>query len=338
MDRNGPSAGSVVCLGEALALVPDLEAGPGAATAAGAEVNVACGLAAAGVGVSWVGRLGDDGFGAVVRAQLDERGVDTGGVQTDPSRPTGRYAKSVEVDSGGESATRMHYRRGGSAASAMDPGFLGVAGVAERLAAAPVVHVGGITAALSDSCAAMMTALLAAPRSGRLVFDVNWREQMWPAGDPAPVLRLAELADVVLLGADEARRVCGTDDPVALRRLLPAPELLVLKDGARRALAIARDGGVVSRPALRVEVVEPVGAGDAFAAGLITGLVRGESLPRCLRRGHLGAAAVLTVATDSAPPLRGPLRDSLPDSLLEMTEREWSDLRVDGTGVHEVSR
>lgn len=330
MDRNGPRAAPVVCLGEALALVPDLTAGPRAATAAGAEVNVACGLAAAGVGVAWVGRLGADGFGAAVRAQLDERGVDTGGVQTDPSRPTGRYAKSAGIGAGGEPATRMHYRRAGSAASAMGPGFLELEGVAQRLAAAPVVHVGGITAAVSDTCAAMMTALLTAPRPGRLVFDVNWREQMWPAGDPSPVLRLAELADVVLLGVDEARRVCGTDDPVALRRLLPAPELLVVKDGPRRALAITRAGEVVSRPALRVDVVEPVGAGDAFAAGLIAGLVRGEPLPRCLRRGHLGAAAVLTVPTDSAPPL--------PDALLEVTEREWSDLRVDGTGVREVSR
>ncbi|MBW0103232.1 sugar kinase [Pseudonocardia sp. KRD291] len=338
MDRNGPRAAPVVCLGEALALVPDLAAGPGAATAAGAEVNVACGLAAAGVPVTWVGRLGADGFGAVVRAQLDGRGVDTAGVQTDPSRPTGRYAKSVGAGVDGEPATRMHYLRAGSAASAMGPDFLGLPAVARRLAAAPVVHVGGITAALSQSCAAMMTTLLAAPRPGRLVFDVNWREQMWPAGDPAPVLRLAQRADVVLLGADEARRVCGTDDPAALRRLLPAPELLVLKDGARRALAITRDGEVVSRPALQVDVVEPVGAGDAFAAGLVTGLVRGEPLPRCLRRGHLGAAAVLTVATDSAPPLRGPLRGPLPESLLEATEREWSDVRVDADGFREGVR
>lgn len=325
-----------MCLGEALALLPDLSAGPDAATAAGAEVNVACGLAAAGVPVTWVGRLGDDGLGDAVRTQIELRGIDTGAVEIDPARPTGAYAKSAGAGADGEPVTRMHYRRAGSAASAMGPAFLERPAVRARLAAAPIVHVGGITAALSDSCAQLMRALLAAPRAGRVVFDVNWREQMWPDGDPAPVVALAGLADVVLLGADEARRVCGTDDPAALRGLLPGPELLVVKDGARRALAIARDGAVVERPALRVEVVEPVGAGDGFAAGLITGLIAGEPLARSLRRGHLGAAAVLTVPTDSVPAHPEP-RTPLPDGLLDVTDREWASLLVDAAGVREVA-
>ncbi len=79
----------------------------------------------------------------------------------------------------------------------------------------------------------------------------------------------------------------------------------MIKDGDRRALAVDRDGEVVAEPALRVEVVEPVGAGDAFAAGLLTGVLRGEPVARCLRRGHLSAAAVLTVRADSAAPPSG---------------------------------
>jgi 2-dehydro-3-deoxygluconokinase len=311
-----------------LALVPYPEidaAEPAAARLAGAEANVAVGLAAGGVRASWLGRLGTDPLGDVLLAALAAAGVEVGAVQRDPHRPTGRYAKRTGVDSSGEPATTMVYRRAGSAASAMDPDFRHVPAVAERLAQARVVHLSGITAALSPGCAALMDALVTDPRAGLLAFDVNWREQMWPDGDPAPVAALAGHADVVLVGADEAGRVFGTADPAELRALLPGPRLLVVKDGARRALAIDRAGAVVGRPALAVEVVEPVGAGDAFAAGLLTGLVRGEDIGRCLRRGHLGAAAVLTVPGDTAPPLD--------PALLDLDDAGWAALRVRADSV-----
>ena len=76
-------------------------------------------------------------------------------------------------------------------------------------------------------------------------------------------------------------------------------------------------GAVTERAALVVDVVEPVGAGDAFAAGLLTGLVRGEDVGRCLRRGHLGAAAVLVVPGDSAAPL--------PEHLLDLDDDAWAE-------------
>ncbi len=318
----------VACIGEALALVlyPDIDsAEPEAARLAGAEANVAVGLAAAGVRASWLGRLGTDPLGDVLLAALTAAGVEVGAVQREPERPTGRYAKRTGVDSSGEPATTMVYRRSGSAASAMDPEFRHAPAVAQRLAAARIVHLSGITAALSPGCAALMDALVTDPRSGLLAFDVNWREQMWPDGDPAVVAALAGHADVVLVGADEAGRVFGTDDPAQLRALLPGPRLLVVKDGSRQALAIDRTGAVVARPALAVEVVEPVGAGDAFAAGLLTGLVRGEDIGRCLRRGHLGAAAVLTVPGDTAPPLD--------PALLDLDDAGWAALRVSADAV-----
>lgn len=333
-------APDVVCLGEALVLLPALageQAGavsigalpagavPMGALPAGAEANVAVGLAAAGLRPAWVGRVGDDPFGAFLLAGLRARGVDVGGVQVDPRRPTGCYAKEAGIGSDGEPATRMHYRRAGSAASAMDPAFLGVPAVRDRLAAARIIHCSGITAALSPTCAEVMRALLAGPGAAMVSFDVNWREQMWPGGDPAVVADLAARADIVLVGADEARRVFGTDDLPALRRLLPGPRLIVVKDGADAALTIDRHSRVVRQSALQVDVVEPVGAGDAFAAGLLAGLVRHEPVARCLRRGHLGAAAVLTVADDSAPPPD--------DALLDLSEAEWAQIRVSAAGV-----
>jgi 2-dehydro-3-deoxygluconokinase len=85
---------------------------------------------------------------------------------------------------------------------------------------------------------------------------------------------------------------------------------------------------VVAEQALRVQVVEPVGAGDAFAAGLLTGLVRGEPVPRCLRRGHLSAAAVLTVHADSAAPPTG----ARGAALLDAPAQEWATIRVGPDG------
>jgi 2-dehydro-3-deoxygluconokinase len=330
---DGWSAGAeVVCIGEALALlpsIPDGEPDARAATLAGAEANVAAGLAAVGVPTAWVGRLGADVLGQVLHRELDRRGVDVGAVEFDRARPTGCYAKVTGRDEDGVPCSRMLYRRAGSAASAMGPAFLDLSPVRTRLERARIVHTSGITAALSEACADLMLELTARPRTALLSFDVNWREQMWPTGDPTAVRTLADRADVVLVGGDEAQRVFGTDDPVDLRRLLPRPQWLVVKDGARRALAVAGDGRVVAQPALDVDVVEPVGAGDAFAAGLLAGLVRGEPIGRCLRRGHLGAAAVLTVPGDSAAPLPA----DLVDRLLDASAADWARISVHAGGV-----
>jgi len=324
---------SIACLGEALVLVSRSESRASAAPQlhlAGAEANVAAGLAAIGVPAAWIGRLGDDEYGARISSELHERGVDVSAVEIDPSRPTGLYSKHTETDDDGERRTTSHYRRSGSAASAMGPDFLDRAAVAAALSRAAVVHCSGITAALSDSCRALMYRLLSdrPSISGAVSFDVNWREQLWPGGDPRVVVDLANRADLVLVGADEALRVMGTDDPVQLRSILPLPETIVVKDGAKRAVAVDRRSHMVVVPALRVDVVEPVGAGDAFAAGYLSGMVRGEETDTCLRRGHIGAAATLTVASDSAPPPP----DALRDHMLTCSPRAWSTITVSAEG------
>jgi 2-dehydro-3-deoxygluconokinase len=342
LSASGDSVDLVACVGEALALLPSLPVGAGAdadagdagvppgAMLAGAEANVAVGLAGMGVPAAWVGRLGTDDVGLLLRAELVRHGVDLRGVQYDANRPTGYYAKETAVGKDGEPVTRMLYRRSGSAASAMSPQLLGDPLVHEVLASAKILHGSGITAALSPSCAELMRELLGQPRPfpGTVCFDVNWREQLWPDGDPSLVVELAGLADVVLVGGDEALRVFGTDEPAALRALLRRPQWIVVKDGARRALAVASDGSVVEQPALRVEVVEPVGAGDAFAAGFLAGLLGGHPMQACLRLGHLSAAAVLTVPEDSA---KLPGGDVVP-RLLGATDAFWAGTTVSAGG------
>ncbi|WP_019202706.1 sugar kinase [Tsukamurella sp. 1534] len=322
----------IACVGEPLALVAarDLEATAPPMHVGGAEANVAAGLATLGSRVAFVGRVGADAEGAAIAAYLREHGVDVGPLETDPSGFTGRYAKTEGVDAAGEPATTSTYRRAGSAASAMAPDYLRRPAVAPALHEASIVHTTGITPALSPTCAALTSALLRDRRgvSGTVTFDVNWREQLWPDGDPGLVVELARSADVVLVGSDEAERVLGTGDPAAVRALLPEPRTVVVKDGAERAVSVDRDGTETSVPALSVTVVEPVGAGDSFAAGFLHGLARGDDLRSCLRRGHAGAAATLTVRADFAvlPPA------SL-DALLTCSEEDWAAAHVGPEGA-----
>jgi len=304
-------AGGVVCLGETMVVLVPAEPGPAhevrqwARAIGGAESNVACHLARLGVASAWVGAVGADAFGSAVLAEVGGAGVDVTGVHVDPERPTGLYVK--EVDAAG---SPVRYYRQGSAASAMGPETL------DRLDLAVVrlVHVSGITAALSDSCLALLREVLTRPRDGRLVsFDLNWRPALWRDRDPAVLRELANAADIVLAGADEAEAVWGTGDPHKLRELLPGPASIVVKQGDRGATLVENDVHTY-QSALRVDVVEPVGAGDAFAAGYLAAHLAGDQPARRLRAGHLQAAAVLLTTEDVGQPLpatvTGPLLDS----------------------------
>lgn len=322
----------IACLGEPLALVPlaDLDAAEPSMHAGGAEANVAVGLATLGTAAAYLTRVGGDAEGRRIVEHLRGNRVDVTAVEVDPSGFTGRYAKSEGVDSSGEPATSSTYQRAGSAASGMGPGFLARPAVARALTRARIVHTTGITPALSASCAELTVALLRdrAGVNGTVTFDVNWREQLWPRGDPALVIQLARYADVVLVGSDEAERVLGTGDPAEVRALLPEPRTVVVKDGAVRAVALSRDGGLVSVPALPVDVVEPVGAGDSFAAGFLHGLAHDEDMRSCLRRGHAGAAATLTVRADFAT-----LPPQAMTALLTCSDDDWAQVHVSADGV-----
>ncbi|MEV0287283.1 sugar kinase [Kribbella sp. NPDC050820] len=319
-----------VCLGEAMIMLAGDTGGPledvesFRRSVGGAECNVAGGLAALGVSTSWVSRLGDDGFGRHVLRDLQERGVDIGGVEADPDRPTGLYVKHTT-----DGRSRMHYYRSGSAASAMDPAFLDRPAVRERLTAADLVHTTGITAAISSTCAEMLERLAGDERDYILSVDLNWRPALWRDKDPEPLWRVLRAADVVLIGADEAEVFAGTSDPDELRELLGPRCTLVMKNDAHTALVLEPDGRRTEVPALQVEVVEPVGAGDAFAAGFLAGTLQGLPMKQRLRQGHLGAAAVLAVPEDHAAPLDPAVRQKL----LDCSDEEWAVVKVGPSGV-----
>ncbi|MGW2719405.1 sugar kinase [Streptomyces sp. NPDC001492] len=212
----------------------------------GAESNVACTLAAAGHSVRWVSRVGADGFGDHLVEAIGAYGVDVTAVRRDPARPTGIYFRTA-----GDRSTAAHevaYYRTGSAASAMTVADTDL----EAVRAGRVLHLSGITAALSEGCLELLRELTA-PRAGRplISFDVNYRPGLWPDTDGAGVLlELARGADIVFVGVDEAEEAWGvTGGPNAVRTVLPEPRVLVVKQGSVGATAFvsaAGGGGLVA--------------------------------------------------------------------------------------------
>ncbi|GAB2984025.1 sugar kinase [Streptomyces pseudoechinosporeus] len=307
-----------------LADVPSFDRGIG-----GAESNVACGLAAAGHSVQWVSRVGADGFGDHLVETIASYGVDTSAVRRDPARPTGVYFRTA-----GDRATDAHevaYYRTGSAASAMATDTVDL----DALRSGRVLHLSGITAALSDDCRGLLRELTAR-RPGRplVSFDVNHRPGLWCDVDgPRVLLDLARGADIVFVGDDEARDAWGLHGARAVREALPEPDLLVVKHGQGGATVFDKNtdgvgedatGTVTYVPALRVDVVDHVGAGDAFAAGFLSATLRGLPVRDRIRHGHLMAAAALTVPGDLAAP---PAREHA-DRLVALDDVAWGTLRL----------
>jgi len=194
---------------------------------------------------------------------------------------------------------RVCYYRSDSAASRMAPKDLD----ALPLDTAALVHFSGITPGLSPSCAELADDLIRRVRgTGTLLsFDVNYRPGVWPAKMAAPVLlELSREVDIVFVGLDEALALWGTRSAHDVRSLIGTNNVLVVKDGAVGATEF-NDGAETFTPALKVEVVEPVGAGDAFAAGFLSALLREEPAAARLSLGHILAARALASTSDYVP-------------------------------------
>jgi 2-dehydro-3-deoxygluconokinase len=146
------------------------------------------------------------------------------------------------------------------------------------------------------------------------------------------LLHLSNQADIVFVGLDEADRLWGRcPNPDSVRAMLPTTPLLVVKDGPRGATAYAGQQSLFV-PAPTLAVVEVVGSGDAFAAGFLTGLLRGATLETALRLGHLTAASALLVTDDHGPLLH----PDVIEPLLAATTDEWAAARI--TCVPECAR
>ncbi len=257
---------------------------------AGAESNVAIRLRQLGHSVAFISRVGDDPFGRMIRAALDGFGVQTDWLTVDAQAQTGVFFREALPDG----ARRVYYYRAASAASRLSPADLNAA----QFHGARVVHLTGITPALSESCAATVRAAIALGRraGATIAFDPNYRAKLWsPEVARAALLPLLGEVDLLLLGHEDAVALFGSDDEAAVAAAAQRFGIgtVVLKLAERGALAL-RGGQRVARSAVPVDrVVDPVGAGDAFDAGFLAGLLRGYELERCVDLGNrCGAIAV----------------------------------------------
>ncbi|WP_406300469.1 sugar kinase (plasmid) [Embleya sp. NBC_00888] len=288
------TATEVVTLGEAMSLLlaegtdPLADAIRFERSVAGAESNVAVGLARLGHSVAYIGRVGDDAFGTGVRRALRGEGVDTTGLLVDAELPTGLLVRDAPA---GRPVTVL-YHRSGSAGAALRASDV----PRERIASARLLHLTGITAMLSPSAreAVVEAARTAVAHGVPVFFDPNLRLRLAPLQSWREVCDdLIPLADTVLVGADELDLLELDAADLSARGV----RTVVVKDGANGAWAV--EGDTVERtPARQVPTVDPVGAGDAFAAGWISAALRDLTLRQRLCEAAVVASCVVAARGD----------------------------------------
>jgi len=311
----------VVTLGECLVAFVATTPGPLAEATiferfvAGAEANVAVGLARLGHSVAYIGRVGGDGFGQAITRRLRGEGIDITDLVIDPDAPTGLMFRERRV----LGPSQVVYARRGSAGSRLTTAEVERAMARYQDAALLWLHLTGITPALSaDAHAAAERAIESATAAGLTIsLDLNLRRRLWSDDAAAPVLRALAANVHVLLGSPDELAVLthrtADHDPVELARaaLELGPSVVVVKTGAAGAVAVDRaaPGDAIVRPAVPLPVVvDPVGAGDAFCAGFIAARLDGADLGTALEMGNAcGAAAASAVGDQTGLPDRAEL-------------------------------
>ena len=286
----------------------------------GGEANVATSLALLGMQPVFVSALAKDAVGQGALRTLRGFGVDVSRVSLTSGR-TGIYFLETGAD---QRPSQVVYDRAGSAASLMKPGDFPWAEIFQGV---DWFHFTGITPALSRSAAdACMEALLAARAAGAKVsIDLNYRKKLWNYGVKAPeVMReLARLADVIIANEEDIQLCLGLkadSDPganrvaasayqaLAARTRAEFPNLEIVAITLRESLSAdrngwsavldGRDGFRASRKYALEDIVDRVGGGDSFSAGLIFGLLEYGDEARALEFATAASALKHTIPGD----------------------------------------
>ena len=311
------SALDVITFGEAMLLLVADRPGPLEQAeafykrTAGAETNVAIGLARLGLKVGWGSRLGTDSMGRYLLTAMRQEGIDCSHVVCDPSQKTGFQFKSKVLDG---SDPEVEYHRQDSAASHMCVDDIDEA----WLLSARHLHATGVFAAIAAStlptARKTMDLMRAAGRS--VSFDPNLRPTLWasPGLMRKSINELATRADWVLPGLEEGRFLTGEASAEGIARFYRqrGARLVVVKLGAQGAWFDSDTAGTGHVPGFPVaEVVDTVGAGDGFAVGVISALLDGRGVPEAVRRGTwIGARAVEVLGDSEGLPTRAELTEA----------------------------
>lgn len=315
-----PDSPDIITIGEAMAMFVATETGPLEEVehfikrVAGAELNVATGLARLGFNVGWVSRVGNDSHGRYVLNCLKHEGIDTRAVTIDD-----RYATGFQLKSKAENGTDpiVEYFRKGSAASHLsveDAGYTG-------FSSARHLHLSGVAAALSESSLALLNhaATRFRTQGKTLSFDPNLRPVLWKSEAimVEQLNKLAFQANWVLPGIKEGEILTGYRQPEAIADfyLDHGVDCVAIKTGADGAWFKTAQGEQGSVAACNVSlVVDTVGAGDGFAVGVISGLLDGLAMRDAVRRGNtIGALAIQVQGDSEGLPTRTELEAKEPE-------------------------
>ena len=259
---------------------------------AGADSNFAIAMSRLGYRSAWISRLGDEPLGELALDAIAREGVDVSGVIRDPTRNTGLYLKHHDATG----VTRVQYYRRGSAASSLQPDDLSP----DHFRDARLMHVNGMTFALSESCArTMRRAVELTLDSGAMIsLDLNLRLQLWSIESAREAIGPVIQKSSAIFGTEEEFLdyfgVSDIDEALGAAVAL-GPRIAAAKMGPDGAVALV-DGLRFAHGGYRAPaVVDVVGAGDGFDAGFLASYLRGLSPYECLRRANLcGACAVAT--------------------------------------------
>ena len=306
----------VVTLGEAMAMFVAAQTGDLAEVEsftkriAGAELNVAIGLARLGLNVGWVSRIGNDSFGRFTLQQLAKEGVNAQRVTVDGRYPTGFQLKSKNTDGTDPS---VEYFRKGSAASHLSTADFD----RDYFAGARHLHLSGVAAALSAESLELCHFAAAEMRAqGKTIsFDPNLRPVLWSSRELMieQLNKLACAADWVLPGLKEGQILTGqsTAEGIADFYLERGVQAVIIKTGPEGAWFKTAAGDQAAVPAVKVtNVVDTVGAGDGFAVGTLSAMLEGKTLLQAVQRGNkIGSLAIQAIGDSEGLPTRAALAE-----------------------------
>ncbi|QAS52184.1 sugar kinase [Halobacillus litoralis] len=263
----------------------------------GAESNLAFGLSRLGRKVRWISRIGDDPFGELILSTLAGEGVEVTHVEKDHEHPTALYFKEAKTPGD----PRVHYYRKHSAASQLAPDHI----KHEWFEKARHLHVTGITPALGTHTFAFIKEAMEEAREQGLTisFDPNLRRKLWDEQTARKILlELIPLCDVFLPGLEEAEFLLGEKTTVGYGEefLRMGPSVVAMKLGEQGSIGFV-GSHVFEQPAYHVDqVVDTVGAGDAYAAGFLDEWLEEDkplndealitSIPRALKQANVTGA------------------------------------------------
>ena len=262
---------------------------------AGAEGNVAVGVSRLGLSAHFFTLMGDDQLGSAVLADFAAEGVDVSGVKRVDS-----FSSAMIRNPGTTAPVEASYLRKGAAASLMRPEDLDQ----ELIARSRWLHTTGITCAISTSAAETVAAgLEIARKSGiKKSFDLNIRRKLWSEAQARKVLEpIARDVDLLIGGEDEYCAIFGTSDAQeALRSAASRNNHLAIMTKGPEQLSYCLDGEITVVHPPKVESIDPVGSGDAFTSGVISGLLGGLTIPDAIAQGTISGARVASAFGDWA--------------------------------------